>query len=62
MSAISQLAPRQRAKRYKEQAQEARSQAAKSQGKMRAAFAEIARHWEQLALETDAEAGAVLGK
>ena len=55
MSAILQLAPRpaprQRAKWYKDQAQEAREQAAKSQGAMRAAYIEIAGHWEQLARE-----------
>jgi len=49
-----QFAPRQRAKRYRELAQDARAQAARSKGAAQAAaFAKIAQHWEQLARETD---------
>ncbi len=54
MSETFQLAPRQRAKRYRELAQDARAQAARSKGAAQAAaFAKIAQHREQLARETD---------
>ena len=55
MTELSELPSRERAKRYREMAWEARGQAAHSKAEMKAAFIKIAGQWEQLALEADAE-------
>jgi hypothetical protein len=55
MTEMSELPRRERAKRYRAQAGEARARAVKSKGEMRTAFGRIAEHWEKLALEAEAD-------
>ncbi len=55
MSELSGLPPRERAKRYRQLAREARVHAANSKADERAAFVKFAGKWEQLALEAEAE-------
>ena len=56
MTRLSELPHRERAKRYRAQAREARVKAMQCKDDMRAAFLKIAGHWEQLALEVEADA------
>ena len=56
MRDISQLAPRERAERYRELAQEARIQGAMSQRHAQEAFERLADKWERLARETEDQA------
>ena len=56
ISALSKLPPRERAKRYRELAKEARIQAAHCKGEKQTEFIKIAGQWEQFAREADAEA------
>ena len=58
MTDTSKLPPRERAQRYRQNAWNARLQAQKSAGEMRAAFIMIAEGWEELAREADQQAGA----
>ena len=58
MTDLSGLPPRERAKRYRQLAKEARVHAANSKADERAAFVKFAGKWEQLALEADADAEA----
>jgi hypothetical protein len=58
MTEISELPPRERAKRYRELAREARVQASSSKGEAQVAFIKFAGQWEQLALEAESEANA----
>ena len=58
MSELSEQPPRQRAKRYRELAREARIHAANAKAEEQAAFIRYAGKWEQLALEAEAEAKA----
>ena len=53
---MSELAPRERAERYRAQGREARIKATKCFGDTQAEFIRMAGHWEQLALEAEAEA------
>jgi hypothetical protein len=55
LSELSGLPPRERAKRYRQLAREARVHAANSKADERAAFVKFAGKWEQLALEAEAE-------
>jgi hypothetical protein len=59
MADLSHLPPLERAKQYRTLAQEARLQAAKSNGESQAVFIRFAGLWEQLAREAedDIEAG-----
>jgi hypothetical protein len=54
MADLLPRAPRQRAKRFRDLAREARGYAAKSKDTVRIAFLEIAVHWDQLASEAEA--------
>jgi hypothetical protein len=56
MTEISELPPRERAKRYRELGREAAHQAANSKGEAQAAFVKFAGQWEQLALEAENDA------
>ena len=56
MTELSQLPPRERAKRYRELAREARLQATGSKGEAQIAFVKFAGQWEQLAREADDDA------
>ena len=56
MTEISELPPRERAKRYRQMAREARLKAAACMGEIQATFIKSAGKWEQLALEADADA------
>ena len=56
MTEISKLPPRERVKRYRDLAHEARVQAANSKGEVQAAFIKFAGQWEQLAREAESEA------
>jgi hypothetical protein len=56
MTEISELPPRERAKRYRELAREAVHQAANSKGEAQAAFIKFAGQWAQLALEAENDA------
>ena len=58
MTELSELLPRERAKRYRELAREARVHAANSKADKRDAFVKLAGKWEQLALEAEADARA----
>ena len=58
MTELSELPPRERAKRYRQLGREARIHAASAKGDEQAAFIMYAGNWEQLALEADAEAKA----
>jgi len=58
LTELSELPPRERAKRYRELAREARVHAANSKADKREAFVKLAGKWEQLALEAEAEAEA----
>lgn len=58
MTELSELPPRERAKRYRKLAREARIHAANAKGDEQAAFMVYAGKWEQLALEAEAEAKA----
>jgi len=58
LSDISKLPPRERAKRYRELAKEARVHAAHAKGDEQAAFIKFAGKWELLAREVDDEAEA----
>jgi hypothetical protein len=58
LSEISGLPLRERAKRYRQLAREARVHAANAKADERAAFVKLAGKWEQLALEAEAEAPA----
>ena len=62
MSELFELPPRERAKRYRKLAREARVQAANAKGEEQAAFIRYAGKWEQLALEADAETKAETSK
>ena len=62
MSELSEQPPRQRAKRYRELAREARIHAANAKAEEQAAFIRYAGKWEQLALEAEAEAKAKTAK
>ena len=54
MADLLPFAPRQRAKRFRELAREARAYAAKSPEGMRSAFLEIAGHWDHLTRAAEA--------
>jgi len=56
MTDLSALPPRERAKRYRELAREAREKAARCTGEMQASLIKRAGEWAQLAREADAEA------
>jgi hypothetical protein len=58
MTKISELPRPERAKRYRAQAREARAKAMQCRDDMRTAFLKIAGHWDQLALEAEADAEA----
>jgi hypothetical protein len=58
LTEISKLPHRERAKRYRELAHEARIKAARSKGDTQASFKKFAGQWEQLALEADSDADA----
>ena len=60
MTAISELVATERAKRYRDLAREARVLAARSKHVPRyeSAYTSMAAHWEDLALEADADAQA----
>ena len=62
MSELSDLPPRERAKRYRKLAREARIHAANAKAEEQAAFIRYAGKWEQLALEAEAEAKAKTAK
>lgn len=62
MTELSELPPRERAKRYRELAREARLHAANSKADKRDAFVKLAGKWEQFALEAEAEAKAGAGE
>ncbi len=55
MTESSGLPPRERAKRYRQLAREARVHAANSKAEEQVAFIRYAGKWEQLALEAEAE-------
>jgi len=55
---LSELPLRERVKRYRKLAREARIHAANAKGDEQAAFMMYAQNWEQLALEAEAEAKA----
>jgi len=50
------LPARERAKRYRAHASEARAKAARCPGEIQAGFLKIAGYWDQLALEAEADA------
>jgi hypothetical protein len=56
MTELSELSPRERAKRYRELAREARRKATQCLGNIQTAFLKCAGKLEQLALEADEEA------
>ena len=58
MTELSELPSRERAKRYRQLAREARIHAANSKAEEQATFIMYAGNWEQLALEADADAKA----
>jgi hypothetical protein len=53
---LSNLPPRERARRYCELAREARLQASVSRERTQVALVKLAVHWEQMEREADAEA------
>jgi hypothetical protein len=55
MTDLSGLPPRERAKRYRALAREAREKAALCTGELQSSFIRAAGNWEQQALEADAE-------
>ena len=61
LSEISKLPPRERAKRYRAQAMEARFKATTCTGDLQLSYIRLAGQWEQLALEAEAEAGDMSG-
>jgi hypothetical protein len=56
MTDLSALPPRERARRYRALAREAREKAALCTGELQSSFIRVAEKWEQQALEADAEA------
>jgi hypothetical protein len=62
LSQLSELPPRERARRYRELAREARQHAANAKAEEQAAFVRYAGKWEQLAPEAEAEAKAKTAK
>jgi len=62
LSELSEQPPRERARRYRELAREARIHAANAKAEEQAAFIRYAGKWEQLALEAEAEAKAKTAK
>ena len=56
MTDLSALPPRERARRYRELAREAREKAATCTAELQRSFIRVAGKWEQHALEADAEA------
>jgi hypothetical protein len=58
LTELSGLPPRERAKRYRELAREARLHAVNSKADKRDAFVKLAGKWEQLALEAEVDARA----
>ncbi len=56
MPEFSHLPPKERARRYRELAQDARREAANSKGPAQQSYLLIAEQWEKLAADSDAEA------
>ena len=61
MADLLRVVPRERGKRFREFAREARAYAAKSPDAMRSAFLEIAGHWDELARSAEAADGEFAG-